>query len=433
METVIVKKQNNWLQEISSSTKIINQLVIFIVIGVLPLILPKYIQVPNWNILFVNLLLALVTSIIFEILRLKSKKNTVLNNRIIKLQLITSVVLLTSFLHFFGRINGPFFVLYLLTIMESFLNRNISFSNQIIAIMIGATSFEFIWLIGVGEKGLNLITIMELGVRISSIIFMRSYGLALAQRIIIEEELRSKLEDFNQKLKNLDLRKDEFISVAAHDLRAPLTAVKGYLSMIMEGDAGKIPKKTEEFLAGALEGAEREIRLVNNMLDISRIEEGRITFVMGNVHLIDLVTEKYHEFKSTAISKDLKISLFIEKDILDLVYVDKDRIHEVVINLLSNAIKYTDEGEIKIVVGNSSSDMIKVSVRDSGRGMTEEERNKMFSKFYRAQSSAGQVLGTGLGLYITKLLIEKFNGTIGVESELGKGSEFWFELPILKN
>jgi len=246
------------------------------------------------------------------------------------------------------------------------------------------------------------------------------------------EEATQRLRQTNAKLKDIDKRKDEFISVAAHDLRAPLTAVKGYLSMIMDGDAGKLPKKAEEFIQGALEGAEREIRLVNNMLNVSRIEENRLVFEMANINLAEVVREGFSEFKLVAKEKGIKYELNIANDIDDLVNVDRDRIHEVIANLISNSIKYTDLGSIVLKLTNPRKGYILFTIQDSGRGLTDEEKDKLFTKFYRAQSSAGVTLGTGLGLYITKLLIEKFDGTIKVESELGKGSVFSFELPVKK-
>jgi len=242
--------------------------------------------------------------------------------------------------------------------------------------------------------------------------------------------LYQKLDEANKSLKDLDKRKDEFISVAAHELRAPLTAVKGYLSMIFDGDGGKVPKQIDEYLHGALEGAEREIRLVNNMLNVSRIEENRLIYQMGKIKLIDVVKQAFDEFVISAKEKGLDFGLEIEENIKDLVYVDKDRIYEVITNLISNALKYSDKGSIMVSLSNPSHNLIKFTITDTGRGMTKEEQQKLFAKFYRANSSAGTVMGTGLGLYITKLLIEKFDGTIGVESELGRGSIFWFKLPI---
>lgn len=247
------------------------------------------------------------------------------------------------------------------------------------------------------------------------------------------KEATEQLREANSKLKELDKRKDEFISVAAHELRAPLTAVKGYLSMINEGDAGKVSKEVREYLEGALEGAEREIRLVNNMLNVSRIEEGRLVYQMGKCNLATIVKTAFEEFKIEARNKELDFSLNISKNIEDKVFVDQDRIYEVVANFISNAIKYTDKGSIAVTLSQPDEQNVRFEVKDTGYGMTQDEQNKLFQKFFRAESSAGKVLGTGLGLYITKLLIEKFDGKLGVVSEKGKGSTFWFELPVVSS
>jgi signal transduction histidine kinase len=255
------------------------------------------------------------------------------------------------------------------------------------------------------------------------------------------EELKGKVKEAtgeltvaNDKLKELDLRKNEFINVAAHELRAPLTAVKGYLSMIVDGDAGKISKQVKEFVEGAVEGAEREIRLVNNMLNLSRIEEGRLTFKMGEVDLEKVAKSVFDEFKTAAEEKKLEFNLNVDKSIKDKVYVDQDRIHEVVANLVSNAIKYTDKGSVKMKLFNpeDKKNIIRFEVSDTGYGISKEERKKLFTKFFRSESSSGKILGTGLGLYIIKLLVEKFKGQIGSISEKDKGSVFWFELPLAK-
>jgi signal transduction histidine kinase len=244
--------------------------------------------------------------------------------------------------------------------------------------------------------------------------------------------LYKQLNAANEKLKDLDKRKDEFLNVAAHELRAPLSAVKGYISMIVEGDAGKVPAKIKDFLDGALEGADREVRLVNNLLNMSRIEEGRLVFQMNKVNLSQVAQTVFENFKLQAGEKKLDYKLELPDKIKDKVYVDNDRIHEVVSNFVSNAIKYTDKGSVRMVLTQADERAIRLEVIDTGYGMTAEEQQKLFTKFYRAESSAGKQLGTGLGLYITKLLIEKFGGRLGVESEKGKGSKFWFELPVVK-
>lgn len=258
------------------------------------------------------------------------------------------------------------------------------------------------------------------------------FGILLIRSVIREVKQREQLEEMTKRLMNMDKLKDEFISMAAHELRTPITAIKGYLSMIIEGGTGDVSKKARGYLVDANSVNDRLIRLVNNMLNVSRIEEKRMVYQIEVVELGKAVEEVYYSFKFEAERKGIEYSLNFPAGIRDKVFVDPDRIREVIGNLASNAVKYTEKGSVSINILQPQRDIVRVEVNDTGPGISKKEQNKLFSKFYRVESTAGKTMGTGLGLYITRLLVEKFAGKIGVESKFGKGSIFWFELPVAK-
>ncbi len=272
----------------------------------------------------------------------------------------------------------------------------------------------------------NTDRIIDIFVFIGMVIF----GVFLVRSVRREIEQRKELALLNDKLKELDQRKNEFLSMASHELRAPMTAIKGYLSMLIEGDAGEIPEKARGFLTDASAVTERLIRLVNNMLNVSRIEENRMVFQVEKVHLSEVARTVAAEFKGEAVRKNLAFELKEANDVKDEVVVDGDRVHEVVANLVSNAIKYTETGTVTLELSQPNPTTVRFDIKDTGMGITPDEQVKLFKKFARAESAVGKTVGTGLGLYISKLLVEKFGGRIGLMSEFGKGSDFWFELPL---
>jgi len=423
-----------WILQITSSgSKVMIQFMMFLVVGIIPLLFPEKIHIENRSTIFFIVSLALVTSIIFEITRqyfISKRKDT---NLLLNIQLLTSVILLTPFLHLFGRINGPFFVLYLLTVMESFLNLNYVFSYLVVGIMLISTSIEFIWLVLIGEVALGFITVVGFVVRVLSLIFISAYGFVLARKTLSEEKARNQMQEYAERLKELDKQKDEFISVAAHELRTPLTAIKGYISMLLDGDVGKLSDDVGGVLNRTSLAVGRMIRLINNLLDVGRIEEGRIIYRMGYLKLSGVVETVYDEFREEAKMRGIKLTLDIQKDIKDWVYVDSDRIYEVVGNLMTNAFKYTEEGSVKMKADNKDKGFVRVEVKDTGLGIAKDDQKNLFQKYYRSKSSAGKIEGTGLGLYVTRLLVEKFGGRVGVFSQVGKGSTFWFELPLAED
>lgn len=244
------------------------------------------------------------------------------------------------------------------------------------------------------------------------------------------KDTKGKLNKTEKTLEELEEHKDEFISMAAHELRAPMTAIKGFISIVVEGGAGDIPEKARGFLADASAITERVIRLVSNMVNVSRIEEGRMAYQMEPVRLSRLIQIAFNQFKVEAQRKGLDLILDTPQEVRDEVVADPDRLLDVLGNLVSNAVKYTNHGSVVIKTLQPNDSLVRLEVVDTGPGISEKEQNKLFKKFYRVESHVGKTIGTGLGLYISKLLIKQFNGQIGMESEVGKGSTFWFELPL---
>jgi len=233
--------------------------------------------------------------------------------------------------------------------------------------------------------------------------------------------------------KNLDKMKSEFISIAAHQLRTPLSAIKWSIKLVLDEDEGKINEGQKTLLTKGYASNERVINLVNDMLNVSRIEEGRFGYSFAHEDFADALNVVLSTLENEI--RERKIEVAIKKpDNLSLVLMDKQKIILVLQNLLENAVKYTPEkGKIDITVEQGKSHL-HVFVKDNGVGIPKEDKKKMFSKFFRASNVIRmQTEGSGLGLFICKNVIETHGGRIKFTSEEGKGTEFSFTMPIGKN
>jgi signal transduction histidine kinase len=244
-------------------------------------------------------------------------------------------------------------------------------------------------------------------------------------------ESYQKLKDANDYLSQLDKMKDEFISMASHELNTPLAAVEGYLSMILDEHMGTIDDKAREYLARAYASSKRLAELILDLLNVSRIEQGRVKMKFIEANMFDLAESVIHELQIKSDSKKLTLKLEGEKSDKFNTWCDPDRIREVIVNLVGNSIKYTEKGGITIKVEEDSG-KIAVKVVDTGRGIAQEDMNKLFQKFSQVKREIDEHQGTGLGLYISKNFVELHKGRIWVESTVGKGSTFAFEIPVLK-
>lgn len=227
-----------------------------------------------------------------------------------------------------------------------------------------------------------------------------------------------------------DRAKTEFISTVSHELRTPMTSIKGYADLLMLGMAGPLSEQQKHFIGIIRNNAERMVTLVSDLLDISRIEAGRIQLDLRAVHIHEVVGHVVNTVQGRAQSKGLSLQIDVPED-LPPVWGDSNRVAQILTNLISNAIQYTPPGGQVTVSARASGDMLEVSVADTGIGISQENQQKIFDRFFRADDPLVQeTSGTGLGLPITASLVQMHGGQIWVESELGKGSTFTFTLPL---
>ena len=238
--------------------------------------------------------------------------------------------------------------------------------------------------------------------------------------------------EMNAKLHQLDKLKDEFVSVASHELRTPMTAIRSYAWMALNRSDIPLTEKLKRYLSRTLVSTERLISLVNDMLNVSRIESGHIEISPKPFDIVALVKDIMEEVKVKADEKKLQL-ISLEQN-TPAVFADADKVHEILLNLLGNALKFSYPGGTITVSFFTDGQMVDVSVKDSGCGITKEDLSKLFHKFSRLDNSYTSVStsgGTGLGLYISKSLVELMHGKIWVSSEgLDKGSTFSFSLPV---
>lgn len=254
----------------------------------------------------------------------------------------------------------------------------------------------------------------------------------LARELERKVEQRTRyLRKANEQLKELDAAKSEFISIASHQLRTPLTVIKGYISMMLEGNFGVLTEAEIESLKKVFLSNERLIRLVENLLNISRIESGRLQFDFREADLNEMVKSVIDELSETAKKKNLILRYNQPAKPLPKIKIDDEKIRQVVINLVDNGIKYTNNGKVDVSLKRRE-DKIRFCVSDSGMGIKQEDMVNLFKKFFRGMgTSLIHTEGTGLGLYVARKMIEAHGGKIWAESGgKNQGSEFYFELPI---
>lgn len=255
-----------------------------------------------------------------------------------------------------------------------------------------------------------------------------SIGVALDNKLLFEENqhVLKELRESNKKLKELDETKDDFISMASHQLRTPLTSVKGYISMIMEGDAGKVTHMQREMLGQAFFSSQRMVYLIADLLNVSRLKTGKFVIEPTPVNLAEMVEQELGQLEETAAARSLKLTYDKPKD-FPLLMLDEVKIRQVIMNFVDNAIYYTPaKGQIDVQLVDKGS-TVELRVTDDGIGVPKSEQPHLFTKFYRAGNARkARPDGTGLGLFMAKKVVVAQEGSITFESKEGKGSTFGF-------
>ena len=288
-----------------------------------------------------------------------------------------------------------------------------------INLVLSQTAFEYFW------KGGLLIAFL-------------AAGYLLVKSVMNEIKIRNDLELAYVKLKELDEAKSEFISIASHQLRTPLTAIKGYISMLIEGTYGKLLPKQKRPMQNMYQSNERLITLVNDLLDISRIESGKIKMEPQKAKLQEVVQGVVDELKIKAKQKKLKLVLQESKPPLPSFNMDPTKVRNIILNIIDNAIRYTDKGSITLYLTPQPENRmfqtksVLITIKDTGEGMSKEELQHLFESFSRGKTGTKMwTEGAGLGLYIAKQFVQMHNGKIWAESPgKGKGSTFYVELPM---
>ena len=232
----------------------------------------------------------------------------------------------------------------------------------------------------------------------------------------------------NEKLKKLDKTKSDFLSMVSHELRTPIAIIQEGVSLCLDGLAGEITKVQREILTDTLTNITRLSRLVTDLLDLSKIEAGKIKLRRNPMNLSEIIKKIIKSYDHQVQSKGIQLKSNLPKNSL-MMYVDADKITQIFNNLINNAIRFTKTGECIIIKIEDKEEMVECSVSDTGIGIAEEDLPKLFTKFEQIGRAEGDdYKGTGLGLCIVKGLVEKHWGKIWIDSQLGKGTTVWFTL-----
>ncbi len=301
-------------------------------------------------------------------------------------------------------------------------------SIVVVLIAILLTVEFFTLTVGVGMMVLKGITLA--GFLVLSLFLFQAMNKEAKQKDELMH-LAEHLERANRELKKLDHTKSEFLSIASHQLRTPLTAMRGYLSMLIQGDFGPLSPKVKEVSQEVYQASLRLLKLANDLLNVSQIESGKITLVYEKTSIEKLAKSVIDELKIEADKKGLYLKMIIAEDLPEI-EIDSEKIRQVLLNIIDNAIKYTKKGGVTVKIGLSGSDHVLIKVQDTGVGMTKEDIGKLFRSFSRGKAGTSlHSSGAGLGLYAARKFVDQHKGRLWVKSPgRNQGSTFFIELPI---
>lgn len=251
----------------------------------------------------------------------------------------------------------------------------------------------------------------------------------------MEEAQIKSLEEKIEKLTKLQSVKADMVSISAHQIRNSLSALKWILKMFMDGDLGKLNAEQENLLKKAYEDNDRAIATVSELLLANKTEDiVEKEYSFENVNIIELIDDSIFDFSGEAHAKEVEmIFLKPDKDIKD-VYADKEKLRIVFQNLLENAIKYSNTHAKIFIALKEKEDLVEISIKDSGVGISEEGKGRIFEKFFRdSEAQKKEATGSGIGLFTSKKIIEGHNGRIWFESNVDQGTTFFFTIPTGKN
>lgn len=380
-----------------------------------------------------------IFELIDEIMNNRNKDEKHIDKNILVLSILILILGISNFPLWYGIKILPYgglmaifvniFLLTYVIIKYQIINQRSFYVQSLVGIILTINSIEIFF-----SKSLTEIfykTIMLVFLMFFSNLLIKNYREDIEQKESLMR-MRKKLESNNKKLKELDNAKNEFISIAAHQLRTPPTVIKGYLNLAKEDPNNQLDDETKDSLSRALASNERLIELVEDILNISRIESGKMQYDFRPNQSIEKILRDLREtFETKAKDRGLKFKLEIIDKKIPNITMDSNKIREVISNLIDNAIKYTVKGNI-VLRCTKEIDKIKIEVADTGMGISKMEIGNLFRKFSRG-SNANQLSsgGIGLGIYVGRKIVEAHRGKIWAESPgVERGSTFVIELPI---